>query len=211
MQFYWESEDEEIADKIPEVLYNLSGKIIQAELEGKIRSCCTWLLSYNVSQNYISSYKNIFNTDATYSRAFIFFVRCANCSHKVALFNTFANIHKRRSKCRIILRLPKPCDWIHVFTCTLRAEPFLCCYSIIKRWAHYTVARQLTAHAQWKQNTNGLESIFSVGEENWLWSQGRRHVERKNITCKMAVYILKFVCFSLSFFVQHKLYRENYI
>ena len=61
MQFYLDSEDEEIADKIPEVLYNLSGKIIQAELEGKIRSCCTWLLSCNVSQNCISSYKNIFN------------------------------------------------------------------------------------------------------------------------------------------------------
>ena len=38
--------------------------------------------------------------------------------------------------------------------------------------AQYIVARQLTAHAQWKQNRNTAESIFRVGEENWLCSQG---------------------------------------
>ena len=57
--------------------------------------------------------------------------------------------------------------------------------------AHYIVARKLTAHAQWKQNTNTAESIFRVGEENWLCSQGTTNNavtnEASNEACAMYV------------------------
>ena len=66
---------------------------------------------------------------------------------------------------------------------------------MIKMLAHYIVARQLTAHAQWKQNRNTAESIFHMGEENWLCLQGKPFQEKwGNHPCRSTCRPFRLTC-----------------